>query len=47
MKGGVMGKITIDVILKVVEVMTDVIVVVRDTIKGRNKDDSSGSSKKK
>lgn len=42
-----MGKITIDVIIKVVEVMTDIIVVVRDTLKGRNKDDSSGSSKKK
>ena len=42
-----MGKITIDVILKVVEVIANIIVVVRDSIKGRNKDDSTGSTKKK
>ena len=42
-----MGKITIDVILKIAEVMTTIIVVIRDSMKGRNKDDSSGSSKKK
>lgn len=42
-----MGKITIDVILKIAEVISNIIVVVSDTIKGRNKDDSTGSSKKK
>jgi len=42
-----MGKITIEVILKVMEVIGNIIVVVRDSMKGRNKDDSSGSSKKK
>ena len=42
-----MGKITIDVILKVVEVIGNIIVVVRDSIKGRNKDDSTGSTQKK
>ena len=42
-----MGKITIDVILKIVEVITNVAVVISDTIKGRNKDDSTGSTQKK
>ena len=41
-----MGKITIDVILKIAEAMTNIIVVIRDSIKGRNKDDSTGSRKK-
>ena len=42
-----MGKITIEVILKVMEVVGNIIVVVRDSIKGRNKDDSTGSTQKK
>jgi hypothetical protein len=42
-----MGKITIDVILKIAEVIGNIIVVVGDTLKGRNKDDSTGSTKKK
>jgi hypothetical protein len=42
-----MGKITIEVILKVMEVIGNIIVVVRDSIKGRNKDDSTGSTQKK
>jgi len=42
-----MGKITIDVILKIAEVMTNIIIVVRDSITGRNKDDGSGSGKTK
>ena len=42
-----MGKITIDVILKIVEVITNIAVVVGDTLKGRNKDDSTGSTQKK
>jgi len=42
-----MRKITIDVIIKIVEVMVDIIVVVADTIKGRNKDDSTRSTQKK
>ena len=42
-----MGKITVEVILKVVEVVGNIIVVVRDSIKGRNKDDSTGSTQKK
>jgi len=42
-----MGKITIEVILKVMEVIGNIIVVVRDSIKGRNRDDSTGSTQKK
>jgi hypothetical protein len=42
-----MGKITIDVILKIAEIIANIAVVISDTIKGRNKDDSSGSRKKK
>ena len=42
-----MGKITVDVILKIAEIITNVIIVVADTIKGRNKDDSTGSTQKK
>jgi hypothetical protein len=42
-----MGKVTIEVILKVMEVIGNIIVVVRDSIKGRNKDDSTGSTQKK
>ncbi len=42
-----MGKITIEVILKIVEVIASVAAVVSDTIKGRSKDDSTGSNKKK
>ena len=42
-----MGKITLDVILKIVEVITSIAIVISDSIKGRNKDDSTGSTQKK
>ena len=42
-----MGKITIDVILKIAEVASNIIVVIIETVKGRKKDDSTGSVKKK
>jgi hypothetical protein len=42
-----MGKITIDVILKIVEVITSIAIVISDSINGRKKDDSTGSVKKK
>lgn len=42
-----MGKITVDVILKVVEVIAAIAGVINDSITGRKKDDSTGSSKKK
>jgi hypothetical protein len=42
-----MGKITLEVILKMAEVITNIIVVISETIKGRNKYDSTGSSQKK
>jgi len=42
-----MGKITVDVILKIAEIVTNVIVVVADSIKGRKKDDDTGSTQKK
>jgi hypothetical protein len=47
MKGGSMGKITVDIILKITEVVTGVVIAVTEIFKGRTKDDSSGSSKEK
>ena len=42
-----MGKITLDIVLKVAEVVTNIIIVVADTLKGRKQHDNSGSSQTK
>lgn len=42
-----MGKITLDVVLKIIEVISNVAVVIHDSVKGRKSNDSSGSSSQK
>jgi hypothetical protein len=42
-----MGKISLEVILKVIDVAASVLIAIVDAINGRKKDDSTGSVKKK
>lgn len=42
-----MGKITVDVVLKVIDVAANVLSAIVDALNRRNKDDSTGSSAKK
>jgi len=42
-----MGRISVEVMVKIVEVVTNILVIIVDTIKGGKKNDGSGSNKKK
>ena len=42
-----MGKISMEVILKVIDVAVNVLSAIVDALNGRKKDDSTGSTKKK
>lgn len=42
-----MAKITLEIIIKIAEIITGIAIVVSETLKGGKKDDKYGSSEKK
>ena len=40
-----MAKITLDLVLKVAEIFLDILIVLKDKINGRKKDDDKGAAK--
>ena len=42
-----MGKISVEVVVKIVEIVTNILVIVVDTIRGGKKNDRTGSNKEK
>jgi len=42
-----MGRISVEVAVKVVEIVTNILVIIVDTIRGGKKNDRSGSNQKK